>query len=233
MPSHSPIFVLLLLTACSTPSTPAPDGGGAAQAAVEAPADGDTGEAVVVPETPSPLPAPDEGQAAAPLCGNGRVDTLEVCEGIELATSIASCLDNGLGEGTAICTERCTLDVSGCEITDYCEGNGFYNDHSCDACELLGGHADPACAEHCGADGVCASWYDSAVAEWSCTLAGYGPDPDCGTCGNGIVEVGEFCDGEAFRTYLDILLNTCEVWGYQGGSLSCRDNCTPDFSACL
>ncbi|MCK6548798.1 bifunctional metallophosphatase/5'-nucleotidase [Myxococcota bacterium] len=44
------------------------------------------------------------------------------------------------------------------------------------------------------------------------------------TCGNGIVETGEMCDGAA---PID-----CATLGYDGGALGCNANCTYDFESC-
>ena len=165
-------------------------------------------------------------------CGNGRLDSLEACDGQLFSDTLTSCEDNNLGTGTVTCTARCGLDFSGCTETDYCVGLGFDKDEECDACELMGGQPDPACAAHCGADGVCASWYDSAVAAWSCPAAGFGTDPDCGVCGDGQIQGHEFCDGSAFKSLGGQVLDTCEIWSYAGGTLSCNADCTPDFSGC-
>ena len=66
-----------------------------------------------------------------------------------------------------------------------------------------------------------------------------GCDPDCrldtsachtpGTCGNGIAEPDEACDGQ------DLAGGTCPSMpgGFRGGFLSCSPDCTPDTSECL
>ncbi|PKN45760.1 MAG: hypothetical protein CVU59_08110 [Deltaproteobacteria bacterium HGW-Deltaproteobacteria-17] len=46
------------------------------------------------------------------------------------------------------------------------------------------------------------------------------------SCGDGIVDPGEACDG------LDLGGATCESGGYYAGTLSCKSDCTLDFSAC-
>jgi hypothetical protein len=172
------------------------------------------------------------GPLPTATCGNGRLDPHEACDGDLFPPAVGTCDDNNLGAGQAACRDDCTLDVSGCESTDYCEGNGFYADADCDACERMGGHADPACATGCGPDGRCVDWFDPAVGRWSCPAAGFPPDPDCGTCGNGKVEGREFCDGFAFGTFQGVDLGACENWGFTGGILSCRPDCRPDFQGC-
>ena len=47
-------------------------------------------------------------------------------------------------------------------------------------------------------------------------------------CGNGIRETGEFCDGN------DLAGQTCNTLGFDGGDLSCKDDCSDfDDSACF
>ncbi len=56
-------------------------------------------------------------------------------------------------------------------------------------------------------------------------------DPACSYCGNGIVNVGEECDGTKFSGNK----TTCAQWNsslYASGNVSCNNNCTVDFSAC-
>lgn len=48
-----------------------------------------------------------------PVCGNGRLDKDERCEGTMLST--ASCLDEGAGKGTLSCLPTCLFDYSQCE----------------------------------------------------------------------------------------------------------------------
>jgi cysteine-rich repeat protein len=47
------------------------------------------------------------------------------------------------------------------------------------------------------------------------------------TCGNGVIEPGEQCDG------LDLNGETCVTQGFAGGTLACDGNCQFDVSACL
>ena len=46
------------------------------------------------------------------------------------------------------------------------------------------------------------------------------------SCGNGVVDLGEECDGTNFNS------NTCVSKGFAGGSLSCSVTCTLDTSGC-
>ncbi|MBI3178475.1 MAG: hypothetical protein HYZ27_02365, partial [Deltaproteobacteria bacterium] len=164
-------------------------------------------------------------------CGDGIVNGLDFCDSAD-----TTCSSLGLGGGTAFCTGACVYDVSLCATPDYCQDNAWYNDGWCDPCDRLGGVPDePDCANTCnGDDGLCRDYFvlggNLAAGVWTCTNAGYGPDPDCGFCGNDTLEGNELCDTDQFLTGGD----TCESWGYDAGTLGCdTDWCIPDFSQCL
>lgn len=163
-------------------------------------------------------------------CGNGALDGLEPCDGSKWGTVAGpSCESLGLGSGTATCTASCGISIAGCSEDDLCAAMGWYDDGQyCDACQLHGGTVDPDCATLCGADGTCAEYFDIYAQAWVCRAAGY-LDPDCGTCGNGVVDDGELCDGTQFGAALG---SSCADWGYAGGVLGCRSDCTPNFSQC-
>ncbi len=61
-------------------------------------------------------------------------------------------------------------------------------------------------------------------------MAGCSDDSGSGTsepiCGNGVLEPGEACDGEAFGGA------TCETYGLFGDGLACTDDCQVDLSVC-
>ncbi len=160
-------------------------------------------------------------------CGNGVLNGLEACDGAAFANG-AACSDYNLGDGDVSCNASCKVGFSACSLSDYCTANNLYDNGQCDACEALGGVRDPDCETVCGADGTCGDRYDPLVGQWTCRRIGM-PDPDCGMCGNGIIEGNEICDRQAvppdrFR---------CEEWDYlPGGEITCNVDCTPSFRAC-
>lgn len=165
-----------------------------------------------------------------PNCGNGSIDGNEACDGAAWGLTIGpSCSEFGLGNGTVSCSSTCGVDFSSCQQTDFCAVNGFYNDGAiCDPCELLGGTADPDCATLCGAeDNVCSNTFSQWGQVYVCDAAGI-EDPDCGACGNGSLNGAELCDGSDFRPGQ----NTCLDYGFVGGTLGCRDDCTPNLADC-
>src|SRR5512145_2719823 len=101
-------------TATTTTTTTTASGGGA-------PDDGGLGGGGAPVDAGSDAePCCDAGPHAT--CGNGRLDSQEPCDGALFDDVLTSCDDNWLGSGEVACTARCTLDFSGCELTDYCQG---------------------------------------------------------------------------------------------------------------
>lgn len=187
---------------------------------------GACGETSRGPTGPNPggmnHPPPQSGTA----CGNGALNGLEPCDGALFAQS-PSCATYGLGMGNATCSAGCKLDFTSCSFDDYCTANNLYGNNECDSCDLLGGVKDPDCDTVCGADGTCADRFDPLTGQWTCLRLSM-RDPDCGTCGNGIVEGNELCDGSTFPQGK----HRCADWGYLDGDIACKSDCTPTFAGC-
>ncbi len=166
------------------------------------------------------------GCTATPgLCGNDALDGLESCDGAAWGFGGPACADFGMGTGNATCQANCTPDFSSCQNPDLCAANSYYDDGWCDACHLLGGDVDTECAALCGADGYCADYFDLYAGVWTCQSLGFN-DPDCGTCGNSQIDGNEWCDGSNLDGF------TCVDYGFAGGTLACKSDCTPNFAGC-
>lgn len=163
--------------------------------------------------------------AAKPNCGDGVLNGLEPCDGVAFIAD-ATCASYGLGAGAVSCASDCTLDFGQCQMTDWCTANGKRGDGLCNACEVLGGAPDADCAVACGANGICADVYEPETGVASCANVDL-VDPDCGGCGDGILQGAELCDGTTFG-----VASTCQDFGYVGGAIGCRDDCTPNFAGC-
>lgn len=159
-------------------------------------------------------------------CGNGVLNGVEACDGASFASG-TDCASLNLGVGNLRCSSTCTLDTSSCAVRDYCTANNLYGNGQCDACDLLGGVRDPDCETACGMDEACGDRFDPLTATWTCKRLGK-IDPDCGTCGNGVVDGNELCDQRAFAN--DQF--TCESYDFLGGTLACKSDCTPNFAQC-
>ncbi len=173
----------------------------------------------------NPNPPPKKPPNGTEVCGNGAINGTEPCDGSAFSLSRDCALLN-LGTGQLGCNATCQLDLSTCSFRDYCTANNLYANMQCDNCELLGGPADPECNTACAADGVCGDRFDELTGQWTCRRRGL-IDPDCGTCGNQIIEGAELCDGPTFKPGS----NRCEDWGYEEGTLGCS-NCLPTFAEC-
>lgn len=170
----------------------------------------------------NPGPKPPTG---GNVCGNGALNGFEPCDGTAFRGS-RECMAAGLGMGNISCSSSCQLDLSTCSFRDYCTANNLYTNGECDNCELLGGVPDPECTMVCGANGTCGDKLDPLTGQWTCKRRGM-TDPDCGMCGNQIIEGNELCDGMTQKPGS----NTCADWGFEDGTLGCT-NCLPTFADC-
>lgn len=159
-------------------------------------------------------------------CGNGVIEAGEICDGDALAGE--TCASQGLDEGTLGCREDCTaFDDSECVdwVGDCCAAN---ESPGCDdlpcteaICEL-----DSYCCET-EWDALCAGMAQTNVEDAGVCM---GTGGSCGgLCGDGVVGVGEVCDGALMGEA------TCESEGFEGGgTLACDAGCGAfDTSGCV
>ncbi len=165
------------------------------------------------------------GCRRAAVCGNGKAEGGEECDGDDLRE--LQCFMLGFEHGALACKPDCTLDWSGC-LGDKCEIQGLYGDGRCDACEEYGGHRDPDCDACSLADGRCSppDYVDPLLRVSTCQLVTGTRDPDCGTCGDGVRSPAEVCDGT------DVGGWTCRDFGYAVGQVRCTQDCELDVSGC-
>ena len=134
----------------------------------------------------------------APVCGDGLRSETELCDGEDLGGQTCESLGRGFIEGQLYCKEDCA-DFD----TTQCVGGGEICDNLMDD----DGDGDTDCA-----DADCASL------------------PICtgGSCGNGLIEGEEECDGDNLNNLL------CEDFGFTpGGALDCDGpSCKFIFSGC-
>jgi hypothetical protein len=150
-------------------------------------------------------------------CGNGAIDDpSEVCDGLDLGGE--SCTTQGFDAGALGCGPTCTgFDTSAC--VEY-EG-------PCCSGDLTPGCFEPTCtAEVCGIEPFCCDvvWDNlcAQAAQASCTAC------QPGVCGNGVIELGEACDGT------ELAGESCTGLGYSTGDLACAPDCgSLDTSDCI
>ena len=167
----------------------------------------------------------------ASICGDGIRNITpggaEPCEGSDLGGS--TCIEQGfLGGGTLRCTSECRFDLGDCETV--C-GNG---------------EIEPG--EQCDGETFSEVYYDGAPPGAS-SCATYSPlsyvagalgcsntckidTSSCvkPACGNGIIEIGEDCDGEVFGE-VDTCVEHDPAW--ESGDLKCSASCRFDWTSCV
>lgn len=148
-----------------------------------------------------------------PVCGDGRVDGGEGCDGTDFGGMTCGDLGKDFTGGELACTAECVLDISGCTVSSTC-GNGVIDgDEICDGPDLGGV--------------TCMSMgYGYLSGELVCLASCNGFNlTDCSTvdplCGNGEIDGNELCDGPELQG------QTCQSLGlgFDGGELACRSSC--------
>lgn len=99
----------------------------------------------------------------------------------------------------------------------------------------IGDSCDADSSRSCGRDvGDTSDWYCFGIEPFDCTSSCLSEWPEAymnqcsATCGNGIAEPGEQCDGADFRG------RTCSTYqSFSGGTLNCTSSCTISTSECI
>jgi hypothetical protein len=158
-------------------------------------------------------------------CGNGAVDMGEDCDGDALGSG--DCASEGYAGGTIDCNADCTYDTSGC--ADAVCGDAMLQDgETCD-CGMRGSACTPAqlgnlsCTALPAPSGGNYSGGTLACTPTTCTL----DESGCTACGNGIVDMGETCDGAQLGG------QTCVSQGFDAGNLACSATCQYNTGACV
>ena len=168
---------------------------------------------------------------AAPTayCGDGVVNTsAEECDGTAFLLDIDDCAEysNSYKSGKLTCNKNCTVNTNACVKHDVVAcGDGKYDDSEiCDAGQFMFGirTCDEYSDTYSGGLLKCTSGCDIDTS--ACIAA------DLNTCGNGVLDRDEFCDGTL------VLDNetSCRYWGdYASGSVSCTATCELSFANCV
>lgn len=157
-------------------------------------------------------PGTSEGTTMpAAECGNGVAEPGEACDGMDLKGG--SCQDFGFDQGVLACSDQCTYYMDGC----YECGDGVKAvAEACDGADLGG--------KTCQTEGFGGGTLKCAGDCKSFDTSGCIPLP---SCGNGIKEGSEQCDGAQLGG------QTCVGLGYDQGVLLCKPDCTFDASNCM
>ncbi len=158
-----------------------------------------------------------------PKCGNSFIDKGESCDGITFG-QIKTCADyNGtFTSGSVKCTSTCQLDTSSCTEAPKC-GNSFIDKgESCDGTNL--GPLNGNCVNYNPS-----TFTGGTLSCKQCQLDTSNCQGVQGICGDGILNIGESCDGAIFGA-----VKTCTAYGssFTGGELKCTSTCQLDTSSC-
>jgi len=151
--------------------------------------------------------------AVASICGNGVVTGTEQCDGQDFG--VLTCGTFGFVHGVLMCNSACAVDTSGCSNTTVCGDGIAEGTEECDQDDFRG--------VWCGdVPGFVAG---QLVCTGSCTIS----TTLClvSVCGDEVTTTPyEQCDGP------DLGGLDCLGLGFDGGALSCADDCTPDTAGC-
>jgi alpha-tubulin suppressor-like RCC1 family protein len=148
---------------------------------------------------------------APPICGNGLMEDGEACDGNDFGGG--SCVSEGFAGGTLFCTSACQLNTGGC-LEAMCGDIVIQGLEDCDGTTM----GPETCENEGFGPGTVRCNYNCSNSFADCD-----PPP---TCGNGVLDDGEHCDGE-------LGVPGCADLGFPGGVLSCAANCSLDTSGCL
>lgn len=138
-----------------------------------------------------------------PTCGDMWLDPTEQC-------------DDGNNEDGDGCSADCKIEGEGAIC-----GNGIWEaGEQCDDGNNVDGDG---CSGTCEIEFVCGNGVCEASQGETCFWC---PADCCPTCGDGVLDPGEECDGTNFGGV------TCEGLCYPGGTLTCTPQCTIDVSTC-
>jgi len=161
-----------------------------------------------------------DDDTSGPLCGDGNLDTGEVCDGADLGG--VDCASLGLGGGTLACASDCaSYEVGGCTTQATCGNRVVEYPEVCDGTNLAGDDCTTVGGGFTGGTLACSSACDDFDTS-GCTTSG-------DVCGDGAASGTEICDGA------DLQFNDCTTigMGFAGGTLACNGTCDGwDTSAC-
>ncbi len=176
---------------------------------------------------------PAECSPPPQLCGDGKVEGSEQCDGASVPVTCAVITGNPSSTGAVACAPNCTLDGSACDVPTTKCGDGVRTGlEQCDGADV-GVATCPSVTGDPTSAGAIACLPNCLLDGSGCSV----PPPGSGgaggagqsSCGNGVREGGEQCDGG------DVAGATCaSVTGNPGatGVVKCFPNCTLDGSDC-
>jgi hypothetical protein len=183
---------------------------------------------LAAPAWPGGCQPPDPGGSggASALCGNGRIDVGETCDGANMGT--ITCESMKRRGGPARCNAYCQFDSSSCD-PPVC-GNGFIEGfgEQCDGADLGGA----TCLDPGDGGRFPVTYLGGTLGCSDCSF----DTSRCvaSVCGDGKIEGAEACDGNVFRPEAD----NCDDFSfyyltrYRSGPVRCSEYCETQLNEC-
>ena len=161
---------------------------------------------------------------AQQYCGDGIIQPGEHCETKGNVLGAAkTCADLGFKSGTLGCAANCFIDTSGCIPKNAC-GNGLVDPgEQCDGTNLGPIPESKLCSQYSSffTGGTLSCGTNCKIDTSKCSGLS-------GTCGNGVINIGEKCDGNRFG-----IVSSCTGYSdFVSGDIQCK-NCELDTSQCI
>jgi len=181
-------------------------------------------------------------QSSLGSCGNGSIDSGEVCDGSKLNNQ--TCSSKGYAGGSLSCASDCkSFNTASCTTSTSCVdsdgGVDYYakgttsgpdwlgNPYKVYSDECLAGSTNPETLleYYCDSSGKVTVQYSGCPGLGKCVN---GACVKSATCGNDTIDSGEVCDGSNLNN------QTCSTKGFLGGILKCSSDCKSfDTNVCL
>nr|MDA3864770.1 DUF4215 domain-containing protein [Deltaproteobacteria bacterium] len=161
------------------------------------------------------------------ICGDSDCDpdngeTCELCPADCCSDCGNSILDEGeeCDDGNNTPDDGCSRGCLDEDNQSVCSNSIWELGEECDDGNLT---AHDGCSPECVREYVCGDDECTIAEGESCQNC---QQDCCPACGNGVQQTGEICDSD------DLNEKSCEMFGYDGGDLTCTSWCTYDFSTC-
>jgi hypothetical protein len=152
-------------------------------------------------------------------CGDGLIDPGEECDSNNLNGETCGSATNGAEPlGAISCNADCSLNISACQPNNNCGNNTIDVGEECDGNNLNGETCDTA-TNGVNPLGVLACNSDCTINDTNCL-------PN--TCGDGIANNGEECDGNSFSGDCAVATNNA----LPQGVIACNADCTFNTNEC-
>lgn len=178
-------------------------------------------------------------------CGNQKREANEECDGVDFGGK--TCASKGFYGGGVKCSSSCKLDYSSCVANSICTDNdgganpfiqGASNLRISGAGNTAGSGSSIPYRDQCLSATKLKEYYcvpsskypglTIASREYDCKCSGGVCTDNKPVCNrNGKINAGESCDGR------DLAKQTCKTLGFDGGSLTCGNDCQFNTGGCL